>query len=61
MLTTLLAVLLQAPPPALEVGPKPGETLPPFALPDQDGSQRDFASLSGPNGLVLVFYRSADW
>ena len=29
--------------------------------PDQEGRQRDFQSLTGPNGLVLVFFRSADW
>ena len=58
---TLLAFLLQAGTSSVEPGPRIGETLPAFALPDQDGRPRDFASLKGPNGLVLVFYRSADW
>ena len=43
------------------LGPKVGERLPPFSLPDQDGRTRDFASLAGPKGLLLVFFRSADW
>lgn len=41
--------------------PEIGQTLPPFELPDQDGRLRDFASLTGPEGLLLVFHRSADW
>jgi hypothetical protein len=42
-------------------GPEPGERLPDFSLPDQDGASRSLANLAGPNGLLLVFYRSADW
>ena len=57
----LLGLLLQAGTSSVEPGPRIGETLPAFALQDQDGEPRDFASLKGPNGLVLVFYRSADW
>jgi peroxiredoxin len=30
-------------------------------LPDQTGQSRTFLDLRGPSGLVLVFYRSADW
>lgn len=47
--------------PDFDPGPAVGQTLPPFELPDQDGRMRSFASLAGPEGLVLVFYRSADW
>ena len=43
------------------LGPRVGETLPAFEARDQDGRLRDFASLAGPTGLVLVFFRSADW
>jgi len=43
------------------LGPKVGETLPEFLLEDQQGRPRDLASLTGPRGLVLVFFRSADW
>jgi hypothetical protein len=42
-------------------GPDPGERIPDFALPDQDGASRSLAELSGPSGLLLVFHRSADW
>jgi hypothetical protein len=42
-------------------GPEPGQRIPEFALPDQDGAVRSLADLTGPNGLLLVFHRSADW
>lgn len=57
----LVAFMLQAQPGGLDVGPKVGDALPSFTLPDQEGRPRDFASLKGPQGLVLVFFRSADW
>ena len=42
-------------------GPEPGEHLPDFTLPDERGVLRSLADLTGPNGLLLVFHRSADW
>lgn len=42
-------------------GPEPGERIPDFSLPDQHGAVRTLANLTGPNGLLLVFHRSADW
>lgn len=42
-------------------GPEPGQRVPDFRLPDQNGASRDLASLSGKNGLLLAFVRSADW
>ncbi len=42
-------------------GPAVGADVPAFQLPDQNGQSRDFRSLSGPKGLMLVFFRSADW
>lgn len=42
-------------------GPEPGQRIPDFALPDQNGALRSLADLSGPDGLLLVFHRSADW
>jgi len=42
-------------------GPGPGGRIPDFLLPDQEDIPRSVANLSGPNGLFLVFYRSADW
>jgi hypothetical protein len=44
-----------------EVGPALGQPLPSFELVDQAGKQRGFEDLRGPEGLVLVFFRSADW
>jgi len=42
-------------------GPDPGQKIPEFALPDQFGVIRSLNDLFGPNGLLLVFHRSADW
>ena len=42
-------------------GPETGARVPEFTLPDQNGKSRALADLRGPNGLLLVFYRSADW
>ena len=43
------------------LGPKVGESVPDFELPDQDGLPHSLKSLLGPKGAVLVFFRSADW
>jgi hypothetical protein len=43
------------------LGPKVGERVPDFSLPDQHGMTRSLRSTFGPKGAVLVFYRSADW
>jgi cytochrome oxidase Cu insertion factor (SCO1/SenC/PrrC family) len=42
-------------------GPAVGERLPAFELADQAGVVRNFESLRGSRGLVLVFFQSADW
>jgi hypothetical protein len=42
-------------------GPAVGARVPDFALSDQSGQTRTLESLMGPRGLMLVFYRSADW
>jgi peroxiredoxin len=52
------AVLLAG---AVSTGPEVGAKIPDFSLPDQSGQTRNFAALKGPKGLVLVFFRSADW
>jgi cytochrome oxidase Cu insertion factor (SCO1/SenC/PrrC family) len=44
-----------------KLGPRVGAAAPPFTLPDQSGQPRTLKSLMGPKGLVLVFFRSADW
>ena len=38
-----------------------GERIPALDLVDQTGRRQTLASLAGPNGLVLLFVRSADW
>jgi peroxiredoxin len=43
------------------LGPQVGSRVPDFSLPDQNGRTRTIASLTGPKGLLLLFYRSADW
>jgi hypothetical protein len=58
MMTTALLALLAAGP---GVGPDVGEPIPAFELVDQEGRRQTFESLRGPKGLVLVFFRSADW
>jgi hypothetical protein len=44
-----------------KLGPQVGSRAPDFALIDQRGQSRTLASLMGANGLMLVFFRSADW
>ena len=43
------------------LGPQIGERVPDFNLPDQFGQVHSLDSIMGPNGVMLVFYRSADW
>jgi hypothetical protein len=42
-------------------GPAVGGKVPQFELADQNGQSRALHNLTGPNGLLLVFSRSADW
>ena len=52
----------QAPLPDVDrLGPQVGERVPSFALPDAGGRERSLQALMGPKGLMLVFFRSADW
>jgi hypothetical protein len=46
---------------AIQIGPAAGATAPEFSLVDQFGQRRTMESLMGPQGVVLVFFRSADW
>jgi len=43
------------------VGPQVGDVLPDFNLPDQRGALHSLRSILGPQGAVIVFFRSADW
>jgi hypothetical protein len=40
---------------------KVGEHIPDFHVVDQNGKDRRFNDLVGPKGLVLFFFKSADW
>ena len=42
-------------------GPEVGARFPIFEAVDQAGRLQTFEPLCGPKGLVLMFYRSADW
>ena len=42
-------------------GLEPGAQAPAFTLKDSSGRIQNLSTLSGPNGLLLLFFRSADW
>jgi hypothetical protein len=44
-----------------KLGPQVGSRVPELTLMDQAGQPRTLASVMGPNGVMLVFFRSADW
>jgi hypothetical protein len=43
------------------IGPQAGQEVPAFDLLDQGGTRHTRESILGPNGAMLVFFRSADW
>ena len=43
------------------LGPQVGEQVPDFDLPDQNGLRHTLETVRGPNGSLILFYRSADW
>ena len=51
----------QAPIDTSKIGPQVGTTVPEVSGVDQFGTPRSLASVSGPKGAMLVFFRSADW
>jgi peroxiredoxin len=46
---------------AIQTGPGVGKKIPSFEAQDQNGKTRTLASIAGPKGAMLVFFRSADW
>ncbi len=44
-----------------KTGPDPGEQIPKFSAPDQNGKLQSLETIAGPKGAMLVFFRSADW
>lgn len=61
MMFFLAAIASGVAPRPQDLGPAVGQPLPAFEAPDQDGRTRDFESVRGPKGLVLLLFRSADW
>ena len=53
--------LMSAPASGVAAGPEVGQSVPAFEAIDQSGNARDFGSLAGEQGLLLLFFRSADW
>ena len=47
--------------PAPSIGLEVGSRAPAFQLRDQKGQKQSNETLKGPNGTVLLFFRSADW
>lgn len=45
----------------MQTGVAVGEKIPAFEALDQSGRSWTFDTIKGPNGAVLLFYRSADW
>ena len=45
----------------MQTGPAVGDEVPDFTLPDWTGRSWSRADLFGPQGLLLLFHRSADW
>lgn len=46
---------------SIPTGPAVGEKVPAFSAVDQNGRTQTLETLAGPNGLLLLFHRSADW
>ena len=61
LLLGLLAGSAQASDYAQEWGPKVGTSMPALSAADQTGEVRSLTDLSGENGLLILFNRSADW
>ncbi len=57
----ILAFALAAQNQARPVPLKVGDHVPDFRAVNQYGKERGFGDLVGPKGLVLFFYKSADW
>jgi len=45
----------------MTIGLEVGQKAPHFSLRDEFGQTQTLDSLKGPNGTVLLFFRSADW
>lgn len=45
----------------MQTGPAVGEKIPDFDGLDQNDRRVSFDDVKGPNGALILFYRSADW
>ena len=67
IMLAVMAILAFLSPPSfaadtLDQGLRVRDSIPqPFAAVDQHGVARDFPSLGGKKGLILLFTRSLDW
>lgn len=63
VLASATAARAQAPAPVdtSAIGPQVGSAVPPFSGTDQLGRTHTLESSLGARGLMLVFFRSADW
>lgn len=65
VLYTLVSLVIAAPAAAqvdvTSLGPQVGATIPEFRGVDQSGRTQTLASIAGPKGAMVVFFRSADW
>ena len=59
MMGTLLGALALAD--HVPTGPAVGATIPALEVNDLNGKAQTLATLTGPKGLMLVFFRSSDW
>lgn len=60
-LLAALALVWPAAALAFDIGPAVGTKVPPISATDVTGASVSVAGLSGKNGVVLVFFRSAKW
>ena len=61
LLASFVAIASIASQDVTRIGPAVGAPAPGFELADQDGRIRTLDSVAGPQGTMLVFFRSADW
>ena len=59
--TTALSAQAPAAIDTSRIGPEVGAAAPPVEGVDQFGTKQTLTSAAGTNGVMLVFFRSADW
>jgi len=61
LLAVLLALTAGQSVDVSRLGPAVGALAPAFSLADHTGRTQTLSSVAGPEGTMLVFFRSADW